>query len=153
MHFLNGISNWGKDAIFTIHAVKGDVTVVPDNRSYVIKFRSVEKFENIVVKLDGLDCPFETVYDDSLLSQSIIVKQVETQQTLEIYIKDIKSAENLVEKDAMELIAEAQIEYVLKEELIALISQEKNEKVLISELASMIDGDLFGALIEIITAR
>ena len=76
--------------------------------------------------------------------------------TQEICIRTEKrflSLNNNVQKRSFDFLNQAEIAFTLKEDIYALIQKEARLPVLLSALASlMLDKDLYGALLEILTA-
>ena len=60
---------------------------------------------------------------------------------------------NQVEERCFDFLNQAEISFVLKDRIYALIQKRKDAAVLVAELAAMeLEPDLYGALVEIITA-
>ena len=72
---------------------------------------------------------------------------------MHICIRNAEEAENDIVKDCFEFLDQAEIPFLLKEQIFHLVNTEKDRIVLLSQLQAMeTDADLLGALTEIISA-
>ena len=85
----------------------------------------------------------------------ICVSDVSVKQMLRIIVdSQYVECKNRVEERCFALLNQAEIEFNLKDELYKRILREKQISVLVAELNSMdLCQDLYGALLELITAR
>ena len=67
--------------------------------------------------------------------------------------RERKGIRNDIKKEAFEFLNQAEISFVLKDELYRLITQDQDSTLLLSRLQAMeLDRDLMGVLTEIISA-
>ena len=114
-------------AVFTIHPAQGKTELIPAKRAYTVEFCNFAKTgtDTVKVLVNGAETEAAVKYEEKL--QKICVE---------------------VEADTA-----AEVGFVLKDRLYQLITAGKKLPVLLSELQSMeLDKDLYGALMEILTA-
>lgn len=144
------------DVSFTIHRPEGDLSLLPEKRSFLAELNgfSKEAAEHVTVSADGKPVSVSVDYDCE--KQAVLVSIPETPVTQEICIRTEKrflSLNNNVQKRSFDFLNQAEIAFTLKEDIYALIQKEARLPVLLSALASlMLDKDLYGALLEILTA-
>ena len=149
---------WGKDAEFTIDGAKGCTEMIPKNRTYVVKIHGVKPCADRVsvsaadngasVTADG-----SFSYDSETRALTCTLKDLPCTAKVHICIRNAEEAENDIVKDCFEFLDQAEIPFLLKEQLFTLVNTEKDRIVLLSQLQAMdTDADLLGALTEIISA-
>ena len=145
-----------EDVAFTIHRPEGDLSLLPEKRSFLTELNgfSKEAAEHVTVSADGKPVSVSVDYDCE--KQAVLISIPETPVTQEICIRTEKrflSLNNNAQKRSFDFLNQAEIPFALKEDIYALIQKEARLPVLISALASLkLDQDLYGALIEILTA-
>lgn len=145
-----------EDISFTIHRPEGDLTLLPEKRSFLAELNGFTKetAEHVTVSADGNPLNVSISYDCE--KQALLVSIPETPVTREICIRTEKrflSRDNNIQKRCFDFLNQAEIAFVLKENIYALIQKETRLPVLITALASLEpDKDLYGALLEILTA-
>ena len=97
----------------------------------------------------------EISYDETRQAVIVSLKDICVTQTVKVSVDSrFVAYANQVEERCFAFLNQAEIEFGLKDELYRLIQKEKDTSVLASELNSMdLCPDLYGALLELITAR
>lgn len=144
-------------AEFVIGAAKGNLSLIPKERSYVIELTGYKKVtaEQLSVSVDGQRIEAEISYEEK--KQAIIVKlpaisvEKEVKISLDLNFRQMK---NLVEKNCFDFLNQAEIEFGLKDRILSIIQKEHRLPILISQLQSMgIDEKIRSVLTEIITSK
>ena len=143
----------GEKQTFTIDSARGALELIPEKRNYVLEFAAVTDAE-CRVSLNGGESACRKSYDEDRRTLTLEIDQVSTAKTLVVkFGTNMKLSENPVEKLAFEFLNQAEIEFETKEMLFRRIREGKSLKVFLSELQAMeIDGEIKGALVEILTA-
>lgn len=153
MVYLEGFQN-----AFTVMPSKGDLSLIPQKRSYIVELAGYEKEAAGDVQVlcgETTMLPEKVSYDERMKTIKVELPECTVDQTLKICLSaEYVSKENAVEKKCFDFLNQAEIEFCLKDELYRMIVDEKDRAVLASEVASMeICADLQKALIELLTAR
>lgn len=117
----------------------GDMSVIPEKRSYIIRFRNTKYTEGVQVFADEINVPFESYADDT----DFVVKFNDIKTTSKIYVhckgKDIEiDAVRVINEDIEGIISDLKITTDLKVELDnILFSNEaiKNKRIKIRHLS------------------
>ena len=143
----------GEKQSFTIASAVGAVELIPEKRNYILEFAAVTDAE-CSVTLNGGKTACRKSYDADSRTLTLEIDQVSTAKTLVVRFEtSMKLSENPVEKLVFEFLNQAEIEFEIKEMLFRRIREGKSLKVFLSELQAMeIDGEIKGALVEILTA-
>ncbi|WP_373265857.1 glycoside hydrolase family 31 protein [Hungatella hathewayi] len=143
----------GEKQTFTIASAVGAVELIPEKRNYILEFTAVTDAE-CSVTLNGGETACRKSYDADRRTLTLEIDQVSTAKTLVVRFEtDMKLSENPVEKLAFEFLNQAETTFETKEMLFRRIREGKSLKVFLSELQAMeIDGEIKGALVEILTA-
>lgn len=143
----------GEKQSFTIASAVGAVKLIPEKRNYILEFAAVTDAE-CSVTLNGGETACRKSYDADSRTLTLEIDQVSTAKTLVVRFEtSMKLSENPVEKLVFEFLNQAEIEFEIKEMLFRRIREGKSLKVFLSELQAMeIDGEIKGALVEILTA-
>ena len=140
-------------AVFTIHPGQGKTELIPAKRAYTVEFCDFAKTgtDTVKVLVNGAETEAAVKYEEKL--QKICVEvEADTAAEVQIILAG-EVADNRIEKRIFDFLNQAEIGFVLKDRLYQLITAGKNLPVLLSELQSMeLDKDLYGALMEILTA-
>ena len=135
--------------VFTIHPAQGKTELIPAKRAYTVEFCDFAKTgtDTVKVLVNGAETEAAVKYEEKL--QKICV---EVEAEVQIILAG-EVADNRIEKRIFDFLNQAEIGFVLKDRLYQLITAGKKLPVLLSELQSMeLDKDLYGALMEILTA-
>ena len=143
----------GGKQTFTIDSARGALELIPEKRNYVLEFAAVTDAE-CRVSLNGGETACRKSYDADRRTLTLEIDQVSTAETLVVIFEtNMKLSENPVEKLAFEFLNQAETTFETKEMLFRRIREGKSLKVFLSELQAMeIDGEIKGALVEILTA-
>lgn len=140
-----------------IHPAEGNLALIPEKRRYTVELIGFKKCaaKKVVVLADGQKIDVTTSYDKK--KQAVIVELPEIPVTAEINIslsKESVQKENCVAQLCFDFLNQAEIEFMLKDQLYNAIQKETRIPVLIAQLNAMgLEKDLFGALTELITAK
>lgn len=149
---------WGKDADFTIDGAKGCTELVPKNRTYVVKIHGIKPcadrvFVSATDNGASITADSSFSYDSETHALTCTLKDLPCTAKVHICIRNAEEAENDIVKDCFEFLDQAEIPFLLKEQIFHLVNTEKDRIVLLSQLQAMdTDADLLGALTEIISA-
>ena len=139
--------------VFTIHPAQGKTELIPAKRAYTVEFCNFAKTgtETVKVLVNGAETEAAVKYEEKL--QKICVEvEADTAAEVQIILAG-EVADNQTKERVFDFLNQAEIGFVLKDRLYQLITAGKKLPVLLSELQSMeLDKDLYGALIEILTA-
>ena len=143
----------GEKQTFTIDSARGALELIHEKRNYVLEFAAVTDAE-CRVSLNGGETACRKFYDEDRRTLTLEMDQVSTAETLVVSFEtNMKLSENPVEKLAFEFLNQAETTFETKEMLFRRIREGKSLKVFLSELQAMeIDGEIKGALVEILTA-
>lgn len=84
------------DVTFTINPAEGDISVIPEKRSYVLSFKDITASEKIFVTLNGKRISFKTREKDGTLS---ICTEISPEDKLKITMKCITAKKNPDKKE------------------------------------------------------
>ena len=140
-------------AVFTIHPAQGKTELIPAKRAYTVEFCNFAKTgtDTVKVLVNGAETEAAVKYEEKL--QKICVEvAADTAAEVQIILAG-EVADNQTKERVFDFLNQAEIGFVLKDRLYQLITAGKKLPVLLSELQSMeLDKDLYGALMEILTA-
>lgn len=144
--------------VFTILPASGDLTLIPEKRRYTVELTGYQKEAAASVKItvDGNSVDAEDIsYDSRKQAVIVSVPCVLVKQMVKITVDPQYTAcRNRTEERCFEFLNQAEIEFRLKDQLYEVIQREKEVSVLAAELNSMkVNQDLYGALLELLTAR
>ncbi|NCB93593.1 MAG: DUF5110 domain-containing protein [Clostridia bacterium] len=137
---------------FTIGKAMGNLSVIPEKRSWKLVFVAAENIQP-EVSAAGEKLDAKVSYDKE--TSSLIIEIPETSVEKEITVEFAKGlplcGENLADR-CYKLLEKAQVEYNLKEKVLNAVEMQGNDAV--ATLASMnLNEALFGELCEVVTAR
>lgn len=139
--------------VFTIHPAQGKTELIPAKRAYTVEFCDFAKTgtDTVKVLVNGAETEAAVKYEEKL--QKICVEvEADTAAEVQIILAG-EVADNQTKERVFDFLNQAEIGFVLKDRLYQLITAGKKLPVLLSELQSMeLDKDLYGALMEILTA-
>ena len=139
--------------VFTIHPAQGKTELIPAKRAYTVEFCNFAKTgtDTVKVLVNGAETEAAVKYEEKL--QKICVEvEADTAAEVQIILAG-EVSDNQTKERVFDFLNQAEIGFVLKDRLYQLITAGKKLPVLLSELQSMeLDKDLYGALMEILTA-
>lgn len=146
---------WGQPSEFTIGGSLGQKGVLPEKRTYCLKFIGFQDTGDISVKCDGVPVSYGKDYHDPLNLFQLIVPSISTDKamTVKIGTSDVIAVQD-IHQQIFDLLNKAQIEYDLKSAIFAQVKKYSQKTQLLSALQVMdLDSNLRGALYEIIAAN
>lgn len=141
----------GEEDTFTIGKALGNVSVIPESRSWKVVFMGVEK-ACCKVTADGEEVAVKVSYDKAIAALTVEVPETAVGKEIVITFADgISLAENDLAGRCYAMLDKAQIPYNLKSAIQAVV--EKMGKDGIGTLATMnLSPALMGAVLELLTA-
>ena len=143
--------NW-QEKTFTIKPSAGDLTLLPEQRTWKIELHKVTAEEAVVLvnQTEQKDC---CTHNGTTLT--ITLADIRPEDTIEIRLpKNTQVAANSVQQQIFDFLNQAEIDFIAKEKIYqAARHAQETPELLLSELQSMeITPDLSGAIQEIICA-
>lgn len=141
----------GEEDTFTIGKALGNVSVIPESRSWKVVFMGVEK-ACCKVTADGEEVAVKVSYDKAIAALTVEVPETAVGKEIVITFADgISLAENDLAGRCYAMLDKAQIPYNLKSAIQAVV--EKMGKDGVATLATMnLSPALMGAVLELLTA-
>lgn len=142
-------------AVFTVHPAQGELELIPGKRSFTMELMGfADGSQAVEAKVGGAAVPVKTAYDAFRRVLTVTVEEVPVQAGVEIALS---LAHRMEGNDAVErcfrFLDQAEISFDLKDALYRCIAAEKRVNVLLGQLNAMeLDRDLYGALMELLTA-
>lgn len=139
---------------FVIKPVKGESSIVPKERNYVLKYIGFNDCEEITVTSNNKEVTYEKEYNN--IMNMIVIRSNEI-NTLEDLVVEFKGGTQLscnnITKHIFDFLNEAQIEFEIKDKIYNIINSHETSVKIIGALQTLeLDEDLFGAICEIILA-
>lgn len=138
---------------FSVLPAEGSLELVPDMRDYRLEFSAVTDGA-CHVAVDGTEAACRKAYDQKRRTLSLEIQAVPVTAGLKVVFDTrLELAENPVEELVFAFLNQAEIEFETKEMLFRRVREQKDLKLLLSEIQAMeLDGELKGAIVEILTA-
>lgn len=147
------IFNWDNNN-FTIIPTIGELSLIPQKRSYKFNFCCVE---NNDVKIFVNENEIKTIkeYNPSNDSITIILPEINVTDKIEVVFSNkLSLAKPHIKEDIFNILNIAEIEHSLKEKIYAMVCENESALFIIPQLQTMnIDVDLINIITEILTAR
>lgn len=145
--------NW-ETGTFTVEPVTGCTSAIPELRNYELSFTGLAGTEQITVISAGRLLEYTLTTNHATNTTCVCVKDVTASEGLTITFEDgMALTQNDAAGRALELLADAQIDFRLKDTIFKKIQECSDVSLLISHLQSMdLEPDLVGALTEIFLA-
>ena len=140
---------------FVIEPAAGDLSLIPDSRTYIVEFcsRTKESASNVKVNIDGKDVWAKISYDKNAEKLCVTVNAKTTSRICITISGNTAAKKNNIEKRCFDFLNQAEIDFVQKDAIYNKVIAGKKRHILLSELKAMeLDDDLYGAIAEIITA-
>lgn len=138
-----------KEGKLYICAAEGELSLIPENRDYVISFCGIRDAQATV--LEGIGGLKKAVGEKQ--NMEVILRNVPVKQSVTLCLENRVYMDNDVEERCFRILNHAEIETMVKESAFAAVEKEKNYLHLLSGLLALnLDPDLYGALAEVITA-
>ena len=142
-------------AVFTVHPAQGELSLVPAKRTFTVELMGFADAAGAVeAKVGGAAVPAKTAYDSFRRVLSVTVEDVPAEAGLEIVLGLEHRQEG---NDTLErcfcFLDQAELSFDRKDEIYRRITGEPRIPVLLGQLSAMeLDRDLYGVLLEILTA-
>ena len=145
------------DLEFTVNKADGDLSFIPEKRSYIVDFYGLKNTsdEQVTVQIEDILVESKVSYNGDMQILSVQIPEVCAGQKVIIKInKKQRSENNKVIEKCFEFLNQAEIDFWMKEQIYFLITKENRIPVVLAHLQKMeLEKDLMGVLIEIITAK
>lgn len=143
---------------FAVMPASGDLSLIPEQRSYIVELTGYEKeaVETVRVSVGGNPVtPKQVSYEKQKKAVVVELPETAVQEEVRIQIAPVYQAvRNDVEERCFDFLNQAEIRFLQKDQLFARIREEKDVTVLAAEFSAMdLDHDLYGILMELLTAR
>ena len=92
--FTDFTMKWGKEAYFTIGAVRGDATLLPQKRSFTVVLRGFEKGAFVTADVEGAETEISQYYDEKTHSQVVSLPPLSTRKKIVLTVKKAAMTEN-----------------------------------------------------------
>ena len=142
-------------AVFTVHPAQGELSLVPAKRTFTVELMGFAHATGAVkARVGGAAVPAKTFYDSFRRVLSVTVEEVPTQAGLEISLGlEHRQEGNDTLERCFRFLDQAELSFDLKDEIYRRITGEPRIPVLLGQLSAMeLDRDLYGVLLEILTA-
>ena len=140
---------------FVIEPAAGDLSFIPDSRTYIVEFcsRTKEAASKVKVNIDGKDILAKISYDNNTEKLYVTVNAKTTSRICITISGNTAKKKNNIEKRCFDFLNQAEIDFGQKDAIYNKIITGKKRHILLSELKAMeLDDDLYGAVAEIVTA-
>lgn len=142
-------------AVFTVHPAQGELSLVPAKRTFTVELMGFADAAGAVkAKVGGAAVPAKTSYDSFRRVLSVTVEDVPAEAGLEIALGlEHRQVGNDTLERCFRFLDQAELSFDLKDEIYRRITGEPRIPVLLGQLSAMeLDRDLYGVLLEILTA-
>lgn len=141
--------------IFAVESSQGNLSLIPEVRSYVVEMTGYKKDTQVQVFVDGSKKETTISYNETKQAVILEVKDVNVTSELKIVVAvEGRATENAYVERCFEFLKQAEIEYMLKDIVFEKIVKEKRMPVLLAQLGTMnLEEHLYHALVEILTAK
>ena len=146
-----------KDERIVIHKAEQTTSFIPEKRSYILELYGYECEDNkkLVVSVGEETMEVVATYDNLQRKTIVMLPKVDTTKDIIIDVKQLSHVEeNPVIEQVFSFLNQAEISFVLKDNIYEVIRNGQSVITTLSHLQAMkLDKDLYGALVEILTAR
>lgn len=146
--------NWSEHPEFIIEAAKGNISVLPEKRSFKLKFLGLTD-SNISLKINNREIEVVSTYDSKMHMLTVEIPEVCIHDKITVNFNDkIRVADNNIVSEVYKFLDNCQIEYELKSNIYNYVKEAPNSLSAISILQSLdLEPMIFGALCEILSAK
>lgn len=146
--------NWD-EGTFTIGASIGNLSHIPDKRSFELTFVGFESGLQFEATIDRQAVRVDSVFNAEMNATTLKFDDVSVRAELTVTAESgMKFARNDVIKRSFDILADAQIDFATKESVFDKISATQDINVLISHLQSMdLESTLIGSISELLLAH
>lgn len=142
-------------AVFTVHPAQGERSLIPSKRSFTVELTGFADAAGAVeIKVGETAASAQTSYDSFHRILTVTVEDVPVETGLEISLGlEHRKMDNDTTERCFRFLDQAEISFDLKDEIYRRIAKESRIPVLLGQLNALeLDHDLYGALLEILTA-
>lgn len=139
---------------FVIQPSRGALHLIPEKRSYVVELVGYRKSQQVQVFVDGRKAEVNVEYCESRQALVLTIPETEVTKKIQVCLTGpALTCQNKVDERCFDFLNQAEISFLLKDQIYSRIQKRSSIPVLIGELNAMkLDEDLYGALLEILTA-
>lgn len=142
-------------AVFTVHPAQGEWNLIPSKRSFTVELTGFADAAGAVeVKVGETAASAQSSYDSFRRILTITVEDIPVETGLEISLGlEHRKMDNDTTERCFRFLDQAEVSFDLKDEIYRRIVKESRIPVLLGQLNALeLDHDLYGALLEILTA-
>ena len=145
---------WSGQKRLTIDAARGDLSLIPAQRRYTVKFYGIPADGVRSVLAGGVSIPLNSAFDEGRNILSVYLSEVPSNERVEILLReDVTLAGNNILGPAYDLLNRAQIAFLTKERLYRLLKTEGSITQKLSVIYSTyMDEGIREAITELLTA-
>ena len=147
----------GEKAEFVINPAKGNLSLIPKERSYTVVLTGYTKATEgqLAVFVENQMIPVEISYDVKKQAVIVQIPKMSVQKEVRIIIdKALRQTKNAVVEKCFDFLNQAEIQFPLKEQIFAAIQKEQRIPILIAQLQAMgLEEKLLAVLMELLTAK
>ena len=145
--------NWEQGS-FVIDAAQGNTELIPAERTWNIQFYGIRD-TGVKVMADGEEIqPASVEYDGKKGVLAVQIPVISVDKKVEILMENAELWENPVVDEVFDFLNQAEIGFDLKQQIYNTCKKRISATAKIASVQSMgLDGDVAGALIEILSAR
>ena len=145
--------NWEQGS-FVIDAAQGNTELIPAERTWNIQFYGIRD-TGVKVMADGEEIqPASVEYDGKKGVLAVQIPVISVDKKVEILMENAELRENPVVDEVFDFLNQAEIGFDLKQQIYNTCKKRISATAKIASVQSMgLDGDVAGALIEILSAR
>ena len=108
---------WGKEASFIVSPAKGETGLIPQNRSWTLKFRGFSKGIVLTANINGKEIPIDYIFNSKTNTATVKIENISIESEILIKISGenglITNNDNAKDR-AFDIIMHAQTEYAVK---------------------------------------
>lgn len=151
---LTNISfRWENKEVVTIDTSIGNLSLIPKERGYTIELVGC-KNNLFTAEVDGKKIEIEQSYETKKNTICLQLPKQDVTKVIKIICKEpMEMAQNNIMEHVFDFLNQAEIDFVLKDELYHLIENTPNQIDIVTQMQAMnLDREVFGILLELITA-
>ncbi len=145
--------SWNANPSIVIHPAKGELSLIPEERTHVIEFYGCRENE-AVCTADGQPLEVHTSYEEERRCLKIALPAAPVTAKLEIrFVRKPELAGNDTKRLVYEFLDQAEMDFDQKSEIYRTVCSGKSVPVILSQLQVLgLSEDMLGCLTEILTA-
>ncbi len=157
-------------AEFVIGKAAGNLSLIPESRSYVIELIGYQKaaVKRLVVAIDNQLIKTVAFYDEEKMAVIVHIPKTSIEKEIKIRIEkelccsnktdtnriELQQIRNQINRKCFDFLNQAEIEFGLKDRIFEVIQKENRIPILIARLQAMeLEDKLLAVLMELITAK